>query len=172
MKMGRICVLISNFFEDAEYTKPAEALKEAGHELVHVGLRKGEIVRGKKEGTEVKIDKSIGEVSIGDFDAVLIPGGYSPDQLRAHEEVVNFVRDFVRNDKPLFAICHGPQLLITADVIRGRKVTGYKSIVQDIKNAGADFVDQEVVIDGNLVTSRTPGDLPAFVRESLKKLEK
>ena len=168
--MSKICVIIANLFEDSEYTEPAKKFRNAGHELVHVGLESGETVKGKKKDTPVKIEKSVADVSIDDFDALLIPGGYSPDQLRADDRSVQFVREFFESGKPVFAICHGPQLLITADVIRGRKVTGWKSIVQDIKNAGADFLDQEVVEDGNLVSSRHPGDLPAFIEASLKHL--
>jgi protease I len=118
----------------------------------------------------VKIDKAVGDVSVEDFDALLIPGGYSPDQLRVDEKAVRFAGDFVKSGKPVFAICHAGQLLVTAQVLKGRRFTGYKSIVQDIKNAGAEFVDQEVVVDGNLVSSRNPNDIPAFVKEALKKL--
>lgn len=102
---------------------------------------------------------------------MLIPGGYSPDKLRSHDEAVRFVKDFMSSGKPVFSICHGPQLLITADVLKGRKVTGWKSIIQDIKNAGAIFIDEEVVEDDNLVSSRSPGDLPAFIYASLEKLK-
>ena len=168
--MSKVAVIITNMFEDSEYTEPAKAFIDAGHQLVHVGLEAGQTVKGKKAGTQVKIDQSVAGVSVDDFDALLIPGGYSPDQLRADEEAVRFAGDFFKSGKPVFAICHGPQLLITADVLKGRKVTGWKSIVQDIKNAGADFVDQEVVEDGNLISSRHPGDLPAFIQASLKRL--
>lgn len=168
--MAKIAVIIHNLFEDSEYTEPAEAFRDKGHQLIHVGLEAGQAVKGKKKGTEVKIDKAVGEASVEDFDALLIPGGYSPDQLRVDEKAVRFAGDFVRSGKPVFAICHAGQLLVTAQVLKGRRFTGYKSIIQDIKNAGAEFVDQEVVVDGNLVSSRNPNDLPAFVRESLKKL--
>lgn len=168
--MSRIAVIITDLFEDVEYTGPAKAFKDAGHKLTHVGLKAGETVKGKKEATPVKIDKSVNEVTENDFDALLIPGGYSPDKLRVDEKAVEFARKFMESGKPVFAICHAPQLLITAQAIRGRKVTGWKSIVQDIKNAGAEFVDKEVVVDGNLVSSRGPSDIPAFTRESLKKL--
>ncbi|NLL13582.1 MAG: DJ-1/PfpI/YhbO family deglycase/protease, partial [Fibrobacter sp.] len=109
--------------------------------------------------------------NIPSYDALFIPGGYSPDQLRASAAPVKLVRDFMESGKPVFAICHAPQLLITADVLKGKKVTGYKSIIQDIKNAGAEFIDQQVVIDGNLVSSRNPSDIPAFIEACLKKLE-
>jgi len=168
--MAKIAVIIHNLFEDSEYTEPAEAFREKGHQLTHVGLEAGKTVKGKKKGTEVRIDKAVGDVSIQDFDALLIPGGYSPDQLRVDEKAVRFAGDFVKSGKPVFAICHAGQLLVTAQVLKGRRFTGYKSIIQDIKNAGAEFVDQEVVVDGNLVSSRNPNDIPAFVRESLKKL--
>lgn len=168
--MDRIAVLITNLFEDSEYLKPAEAFRNAGYQLVHVGLQTGQIVKGAKQGTPVTIDKTAKEVSVDDFEAVLIPGGYSPDQLRVDEDVVQFTRQFVHTGKPVFAICHGPQLLITARVLQGRRITGYKSIVQDIKNAGAEYLDQQVVEDGNLITSRHPGDLPAFIDACLKRL--
>lgn len=169
--MSRIAVIITNLFEDSEYTEPAEAFRSAGHELVHVGLNAGETVHGKKENTPVTIDEAVSDVSADDFDALLIPGGYSPDQLRVDPNAVGFAGDFVRSGKPVLAICHAPQLLITADVLRGRRITGYTSIVQDIKNAGADFLDREVVEDGHLVSSRTPDDLPAFIKTSLRHLD-
>jgi protease I len=169
--MKKIAVIITDMFEDSEYTEPAAAFTDAGHKLVHLEFKEGKTVRGKRNDTPVKIDKEVKDVSIDDFDPLLIPGGYSPDKLRANDSAVDFARDFVKSGKPVFAICHAPQLLITADVLRGRKLTGYKSIIQDIKNAGAEFIDPEVVVDENLVSSRHPGDLPAFISESLKKLE-
>jgi len=169
--MSKIAVIITDLFEDSEYTEPVKAFKEKGHAVIHVGLEQGETVRGKKEGTEVRIDHAIRDVSVNEFDALLIPGGYSPDKLRAHEEPVEFVKQFVNSGKPIFSICHAPQLLITADVLRGRKITGWKSIVQDIRNSGAQFVDEKVVEDGNLVTSRQPGDLPEFIAASLARLK-
>ena len=168
--MSTIGVIIDEWFEDSEYTEPAKAFKAAGHRITHIGLEKGKTVRGKKKDTPVVIDLPVEHVGVDDIDALLIPGGYSPDKLRAHDAPVNFVRDFVNTGKPVFSICHGPQLLITADVLKGRTVTGWKSIVQDIKHAGAEFVDQTVVVDGNLISSRFPGDLPAFIRAALKTL--
>ncbi len=169
--MARIAVLIGKDFEDSEYLKPAVAFKQAGHELVHIGLQKGEIVKGKKQGTPVQIDMDVKDAVVNYFGALLIPGGYSPDNLRAHDEPVRFVKEFVESGKPVFAICHAPQLLISAQVLGGRKVTGYKSIIQDIKNAGAQFIDAEVVEDDNLVSSRNPNDIPAFIEASLNKLK-
>jgi protease I len=169
--MSTIAVIITDMFEDIEYTKPAEAFRNAGHTLVHVGLRQGSTVHGKKERTPVRIERSVREVTPDDFDALFIPGGYSPDKLRVDDDAVRFARDFFNSGKPVFAICHAAQLLITADVLKGRRVTGWKSIIQDIKNAGAEYVDAEVVEDGNLISSRSPPDIPAFVRAALKKLE-
>lgn len=158
-------------FEDIEYTKPAEKFREEGHDVQVVGIKAGKTLTGKKKDTKVEVDQGLDQANPDDFDALFIPGGYSPDKLRIHPEALDFVKAFMQNNKPVFSICHAPQLLITAQVLKGRKLTGWKSIVQDIKNAGAEFADQEVVVDGNLVSSRNPGDLPAFIREALKKLK-
>lgn len=120
--MNDIAVLIGNDFEDSEYAKPAEAFKKAGYRLVHIGLKKGETVTGKKERTPVKIDREAGKADPGDFVALLIPGGYSPDNLRAYDEPVQFVRQFMDSNKPVFAICHGPQLLIKAKKLRAARL--------------------------------------------------
>ncbi len=168
--MKEIAVIIADLFEDSEYTRPVNAFQAAGHSITHIGLSEGANVKGKKKQTPVTIEKAVADVVIDEFDALLIPGGYSPDKLREDDKVVNFVRQFVESGKPVFSICHAPQLLISADVIRGRRITGWKSIVQDIKNAGATFVDEAVVEDGNLISSRYPGDLDAFIEACLKKL--
>lgn len=168
--MAKIAIMIDEMFEDEEYSRPAEAFKNAGHELVHVGLRKGKEVEGKRYGTRVRVDQAVKDVSPDTFDALLIPGGYSPDHLRADENAVAFAGHFLESGKPVFSICHGPQLLISTGLLKGRKITGWKSIVQDIKNAGADYADREVVEDGNLVSSRKPSDIPAFIEAALKKL--
>ena len=169
--MNDIAVLIGNGFEDSEYSKPAEAFRKAGYRLVHLGLKKGETVEGKKEHTRVQIDKEAGRADPGDFVALLIPGRHSPDNLRAYEGPVRFAGRFMESGKPVFAICHGPQLLIKARKLEGRKATGWKSLSEDIKYAGADYMDKEVVVDGNLVTSRQPSDIPAFIKTCLKMLE-
>lgn len=169
--MSKIAAILTDWFEDSEYTEPAEAFKKAGHTVVTVGPEAGKTVTGKKNNTPVHIEKALSKVSDEDFDALLIPGGFSPDKLRVDEKAVGFVRAFMDANKPVFAICHAPQLLITADVLRGRTLTGYTSIIQDIKNAGANFVDEQVVVDGNLVSSRNPNDLPAFIDACLEKLE-
>jgi protease I len=169
--MSKVAVMITDMFEDDEYAKPAAAFTKAGHQLVHVGLKAGATVKGVKKGTPVKVEKTAREVKVADFDALFIPGGYSPDRLRVDEDVVKWARDFVKSGKPVCLICHAAQLLITAQALKGRKVTGWKSIIQDIKNAGAEFLDQEVVEDGNLVSSRSPADLPAFIKACLKRLK-
>lgn len=168
----KIACVITNDFEDSEYTEPVKAYKEAGHTVITIEKEAGKTVVGKTDKTEVKIDKSIDSVNPADFDALLIPGGFSPDQLRADDRFVAFTKAFMDEKKPVFAICHGPQLLITAKVLEGRDATGFTSIKVDLENAGVKFADKEVVVCGNqLVTSRTPDDLPAFNRESLKLLE-
>jgi protease I len=169
--LALIGVIIDEMFEDVEYTEPAKAFKEAGHSLIHIGLREGQLVKGKRKRTPVKIDKSISVADPDSLDAILIPGGCSPDHLRGNKKAVEFVKHYFETGKPVFAICHAPQILITAQVLEGRRVTGWKSIVQDIKNAGAIYVDSEVVEDGNLISSRGPRDIPAFVKASLKRLQ-
>ena len=167
----KIAVLITDEFEDSEFTSPAEEFRKAGHEVITIEKQAGKTVKGKKGEATITIDKAIDETRPADYDALLLPGGHSPDSLRGDDRFVTFTRDFVNSGKPVFAICHGPQLLISADVIRGRKLTTVKPIVVDVKNAGAEFYDQEVVVDNNqLVTSRTPDDLPAFNREALRLL--
>ncbi|MBS4218423.1 type 1 glutamine amidotransferase [Bacillus sp. FJAT-49711] len=167
----KIAVLVTNDFEDSEYTEPVKSFKEKGHAVITIEMEKGKTVKGKQGESEVIIDESIDDVSPEDFDALFIPGGFSPDILRADERFVHFSKAFMDAKKPVFAICHGPQLLITAKTLEGRDVTGYTSIKVDLENAGGNFHDKEVVVCQNqLVTSRTPGDIPAFVRESLKIL--
>jgi protease I len=166
-----IGVVIDDMFEDVEYTKPAKAFLDAGHSLTHIGLKKDHTVKGKRKNTPVKIEQSISDAKIQELDAILIPGGCSPDHLRGYENAVTFIKDYFETNKPIFAICHAPQLLITADLIKDRKVTGWKSIVQDIKNSGAIYLDQEVVEDGNLISSRGPQDIPAFTKAALNRLQ-
>lgn len=168
--MSRIAVLMTDMFEDVEYEKPADAFSSAGHKLTRVGLTAGATVHGKR-GMAVKIERAVHDVHASDFDALFIPGGYSPDKLRIDDDAVRFAQEFVESGKPVFGICHAAQLLITARVLKGRRVTGWKSIIQDIKNAGAEYVDAEVVVDGNLVTSRKPDDIPAFSKAALDMLK-
>ena len=170
--MAKIATLITDMFEDVEYTEPAKAFNEAGHELINIEKEAGKKVTGKQGEAVVTIDKGIDEVSPDEFDALLLPGGFSPDQLRADDRFVKFTKAFMDAEKPVFAICHGPQLLISAKALEGRDATGYKSIQVDMEYAGAKVVDKEVVVCQNqLVTSRQPDDIPAFNRESLKLLE-
>jgi protease I len=164
-------ILIDEMFEDVEYKEPAKEFKEAGHSLLHIGLKKGQIVKGKRNNTPVTIEKSISDVNIEDLDALLIPGGCSPDHLRGYDVAVKFIQEYYKTNKPLFAICHAPQLLITAQLLEGKKVTGWRSIVQDMKNAGAKYIDEEVVEDGNLISSRGPNDIPVFIHAALNRLK-
>ncbi|TYR79186.1 type 1 glutamine amidotransferase [Priestia megaterium] len=166
-----VAVLVTDLFEDVEYTDPAKAFEEAGHTLTTIDVEKGKEVTGKQGETTLTIEKGIDDVNPEEYDALFLPGGFSPDILRANDRVVAFTKAFMDADKPVMAICHGPQLLITSETLKGRDVTGYKSIEVDLKNAGANFHDKEVVVCQNqLVTSRTPDDLPAFIRESLNVL--
>ncbi|MDQ1143680.1 protease I [Bacillus sp. SORGH_AS 510] len=167
----RIAVVVTDHFEDSEYSDPVQAFQEKGHTITVIEMEKGKTVKGKQGQSEVTIDESIDDVSPEDFDALFIPGGFSPDILRADERFVTFAKSFMDAKKPVLAICHGPQLLITAETLQGRDVTGYKSIHVDLKNAGGNLHDKEVVVCQNqLVTSRQPEDIPDFVEESLRIL--
>ncbi|HEY8967065.1 MAG TPA: type 1 glutamine amidotransferase domain-containing protein [Candidatus Methylacidiphilales bacterium] len=161
----KIAVVVTDGFEQSEFEKPVEALRKAGAEVVVVSPNPKE-AKGWAEkdwGTAVKVDLQIGKATSEDFDGLVLPGGVmNPDTLRQSDDVVDFVREFFEQGKPVAAICHGPQLLIEADVVNGRRLTSYPSIRTDLENAGAQWVDEEVVCDQGLVTSRTPADLPAF----------
>ncbi|WP_077305924.1 type 1 glutamine amidotransferase domain-containing protein [Terribacillus halophilus] len=170
--MAKIATVITDMFEDVEYTDPAKAFKEAGHEVTTIEMEAGKSVTGKQGDATVSIDKGIDEVNPSDFDALFIPGGVSPDNLRADDRFVNFAKHFMDEKKPVFAICHGPQLLITAKTLEGRKATGFKSIQVDMEYAGATVEDKEVVVcQDQLVTSRQPDDIPAFIEQSLKLIK-
>ena len=166
----KVACVLGPDFEDSEFSEPYNALLQAGHDVTIVGLEKGASLTGKKGAAKAVVEKSFGEVSPAQFEALLIPGGGSPDKLRDHDEAVRFVKEFMRSGRPVLAICHGPQLLLTADEYKGHKMTAWKTVQGDLKKAGANVVDQEVVVDRNLVTSRQPSDIPAFIRESLKVL--
>ena len=166
----RIACLLGQGFEDSEFQKPFEEFKNAGHEVTVIGVKAGEELKGYHGQVTTRAEKGIDEVRPEEFDALFIPGGYSPDHIRANPAVVAFAAAFMDSGKPVFAICHGPQVLLTADRVRGRRMTAWKTVQGDLAKAGADVVDEEVVVDGNLVTSRQPADIPAFVRESLRVL--
>jgi protease I len=160
--MARIAVLLSSDFEDSEYRVPVDRLRQAGHQVTLVGKRAGETVSGKKGKESATLDASARDTQVTEFDGLLIPGGYSPDHLRTDHAVVGLVRAFAESGKPIAAVCHGPQLLIEADVVRGKTVTSWPSVKTDLRNAGARWVDQQVVQDGALITARKPEDLEAF----------
>jgi protease I len=161
-----IAVLSENGFEESELTSPVQRLKEEGATVHIISSKEGSIkaMKGDQDWTiDVKVDKTITEVSADDYQGLLIPGGVlNPDSLRKNDEVIAFVKAFFMAGKPVAAICHGPQVLITAEVVEGRKMTSTKTIKIDLINAGAQWVDEEVVVDQGLVTSRSPRDLPAF----------
>lgn len=167
----KIACVLGPKFEDSEFKEPYESFKQSGHQVVIVGLEAGQQLEGDKGKIKASVEKSFKDVKPDEFDALLIPGGGSPDKLRAHDEAVGFVKAFMRSGKPVVAICHGPQLLLTADEYKNHRMTAWKTVQGDLKKAGANVVDQEVVTDRNLVTSRQPSDIPAFVRESLKLFE-
>ena len=161
-----VLILATNGFEQSELTKPKANLEKAGIETTVVSLESGEIKGWDTDdwGDSVKVDKTLDEVSSCEgYDALLLPGGQiNPDLLRVEDRAVALVKDFAKAGKPIAAICHAPWLLIEADIVQGKTATCYTSIRTDLKNAGANVVDQEVAIDGNLITSRNPNDIPAF----------
>lgn len=159
----RVAVLVEKLYEDLELWYPVYRLREAGAEVTIVGPKAGESYPSK-HGYPARADAAADSVRAGDFDAVVIPGGYSPDHMRRHEAMVGFVRDAAKQGKVLAAICHGPWMLCSTDALRGRRVTGFFSVRHDIENAGGTYADEPCVRDGNVVTSRTPDDLPAFMR--------
>lgn len=168
--MARVAVVLGEDFEDSEFRMPYDRLQAAGHEVRLIGAKKGEVVHGKKGKETATIEAAARECRPSDFDAVVIPGGYSPDHLRTDESTVIFVREIARAGKPVAAVCHGPSLLIEADVVRNKTVTSWPSIRTDLENAGAHWIDMQVAKDGLLITSRNPGDLEAFSSELLAAL--
>ncbi|WP_340025293.1 type 1 glutamine amidotransferase domain-containing protein [Paenibacillus sp. FSL K6-1096] len=168
--MSKVAFLLANDFEDSEMKVPYEEVLQAGHQAEIIGLKKHETLHGKQGSVSYTADKAISEVKAGDYDAVVIPGGSSPENLRLSPDILQFVQEADGAGKPIAAICHGPQILISADLLKGRTLTSYPPLKDDLINAGAEFKDEEVVVDGNYITSRTPKDEPAFVRELLKVL--
>ena len=169
--MAKIAFIMDEMFEDSEFTVPYQRVKELGHQPVIVGLESGKKIKGKKGKETVTTEASIEDVSANEFDAVVIPGGYSPDKIRTNPKMVEFTRSIFESRKPVAAICHAGWMLAEADIVRGRTVTSWPSIKTDLVNAGAEWVDQEVVEDGNLITSRKPDDLEAFSKTLLAQLE-
>ncbi len=168
--MARIGFIVAEMFEDAELRIPLERIAEAGHEPVIIGVEAGVDVAGKRNEQRVRVDVAAEDVTIEEIDALVIPGGWSPDHLRTNDDVVDLVRDFFDTGKPLAAVCHGPSLLVDADILEGRTLTSWPSIKNDLLNAGAEWVDEPVVVDDNLITSRNPGDLDVFTDAILQTL--
>lgn len=172
--MGRIAFLVAaEGIERVELTEPWKAVKDAGHDPVLVSPDGGEVQTFDhlSPAEKLPVDEVVGAVGVGDFAALVLPGGVAnPDALRRDEKAVAFVKDFVGSGKPVAAICHAPWTLVEADVVRGRTLTSWPSLQTDLRNAGATWVDQEVATDGNLITSRNPDDLPAFSDALLKAL--
>lgn len=165
----KVAILIDQLFQDSEVTDPKQKLEDAGLQVDIIGPNTTEEYIGKK-GTKIKAGKSINDVQAKDYIGLVIPGGWAPDKMRMNEKMVKFVEEINLKNKPLACICHGGSMLVEADIVKGRKVTSYASIKTDLINAGARWIDKEVVVDGNLITSRTPADLPVFCAEFLKAL--
>ncbi len=169
LRSEKICVLVADQYQDLEVWYPLLRFREDGAETQAVGAEAGKVYLSKK-GYPVVADRSIADVRAAEFDAVIIPGGWAPETLRQDPRVLKFVREMHQTGKVVAAICHAGWLLASADIVRGRKATCFKAIKDDLIHAGAHYVDAEVVVDGNLITSRMPTDLPAFCREIAKAL--
>jgi protease I len=168
----RVAFLFTEGVEQAELTEPLKAVRDAGADTDLISLETGEVEMWQHfdKGEKITADRAVGEANPADYDGLVLPGGVAnPDQLRTDEKAVSFVRSFVESGKPLGVICHGPWLLVEADVVRGRKLTSWPSIRTDLRNAGAEWVDEEVVVDQGLVTSRKPDDLPAFCAKIIEE---
>ncbi len=168
----KVAILATDGFEHSELFEPKEALEKAGAEVKIVSHKKGSIRAWKETnwGKKIEVDFTVNEAKAEMFDALMIPGGVmNPDQLRTESEVVEFVKDFATAGKPIAAICHAPSLLIEAHIVRGRKMTSWPSLKTDLINAGAEWLDEEVVVDRGLVTSRKPADIPAFNKKMIEE---
>jgi protease I len=169
----KVAILVADGFEEVEFTEPMEALKNAGATVEVVSLKEGQVKSWAKTewGKEYPVDLTVAEANAKDYDALVLPGGVmNPDHLRENQDAVNFVGGFFDDSKPIAAICHGPWTLIETGELKGRRVTSYPSLKTDLVNAGAEWVDEEVVVDNGLVTSRTPKDLPAFCSKMLEEI--
>ena len=166
----RVAVLVEDEFEDQELMGPVEALRGAGATVTVVGPTAGAAFRGKRGTVTVNSDLAAGAARMKDFDALVIPGGHAPDKMRMRHAMVDLARDAMEAGKPVAAICHGPQVLISANALRGRTLTCWPSIAVDVKNAGGLYVDKPVVEDGNLITSRKPDDVPVFCEALIRAL--
>jgi protease I len=173
LKGKKVAILATDGFEQVELTEPKKALDQAGATTHVVSIKSGEIKgwKSKEWGDTVKVDKTVDQVRASDYDALVLPGGgINPDHLRTDPKAVNFVREFAQSGKPVAAICHGPWTLVEAGVVRGKKLTSWPSLKTDLKNAGANWVDEQVVLDGNLITSRKPEDIPAFSQKIIEEI--
>jgi protease I len=167
---NRVAVLVERDFEDSEFTEIVRAMNDAGVKVVVVGSGSQKSYRGRRGKSRAVVDITADKVKVEEFDAIIIPGGYAPDRMCVHQPMVDLVRKADDLGRIVAAICHGPQLLISAGVIKGRRVTSWPSIEVDLVNAGAQWVDEAVVQDGNVITSRKPSDLPRFNRAILRAL--
>ena len=170
----KIAILATDGVEQVELEQPRDAVRDAGAQVDLLSLDDGEIQAMNNDlepADTFSVDRKVGDVSVDDYDGLLLPGGTcNPDRLRMDEGAVSFVRDFVASGKPVAAICHGPWTLLEADIVRGRRITSFPSLRTDLRNAGAEAVDEEVVQDGNIITSRNPDDLPAFCAAVVREL--
>ena len=172
MQGKKMAMLIEQDFEDIEVTEPLRIFREAGINVTIVGFQNGAEYTGKQKESTVTADITPMMTNIRDYDVLFIPGGYAPDKMRLRPTMVDLVKKFADAGKIIAALCHGPQLLISAGLVRGRRMTSWPSVAVDLRNAGAEWVDEPVVIDGNFITSRKPDDIPQFTQAVIEALQK
>lgn len=166
----RIAILAEQDFEDSELMEPLRAMKDAGASVLIVGSGSKRTYKGKRGLAEVVVGTTADKVNANQFDAIIVPGGYAPDKMRLHQPMIDLVQMAHAEGKIIAAICHGPQLLISADIVKGRRVTSWPSVAVDLKNAGAIWVDEPMVRDGSIITARKPADLPKFNKAIIEAL--
>ena len=164
----KVLIISADNFEDTELLVPYYRMLEEGHIVDIASMKKGKI-KGKK-GYEAEANKALKDVHPEDYDILILPGGKAPEAIRKEQKALEITRDFFDNNKPVAAICHGPQILITAGLMKGKHATCYRSVVPEMQEAGVNYEDKEVIVDGNLITSRQPSDLPAYMREIMRKM--
>jgi protease I len=164
----KVLIISADNFEDSELLVPYYRMLEEGHDVDIASIKTGKI-RGKK-GYEIEANKAVADVYPEDYGLLILPGGKAPGEIRKNQHALDIARAFFKRNKPVAAICHGPQTLISAGLMKGRHATCYRSVAEEMKEAGANYEDDEVIVDGNLITSRQPGDLPAFMKAIMKQI--
>ncbi|MBN1376011.1 MAG: type 1 glutamine amidotransferase [Dehalococcoidia bacterium] len=166
----RVAILVEEGYEDSELVEPVRAMKDAGARIIFIGNDMNKTYKGKRGVTSIHPDTTADKIGIDEFDAIIIPGGHAPEKMRLYQAMIDLVKKAFETGKIIAAVCHGPQLLISADILKGRRVTSWPSIAVDLENAGANWIDAPVIRDGSIITSRKPADLPKFNKAIVEAL--